>query len=334
MTKYSHHKIKSQEHWRKQEINRKWQGIVGVFITVILLFAVFNGIAKTLAMGELLGQRSWDGEMPLLAAINTKPESVLIYRPEQKRFVLLKLNDQVYVPTSNVDKPIEKYSELTGDGDDLSGIAHVSRLIRSPVRYYINFEEPKAASKKTLEQIFSGFASLFAPMQIVVGKPAGVNDTNITQADMIRLWWQLKSLSINNLDLVDTSEYSQELVLADGVKVLGADDVTLHNLLSELVATHRFLETTEKISIEDASGSLDAANLARDFITSLGARVEKVGYLDHEVDKSLIVVQDNNSKIAGKLANIFECDINAVSTQSEDEVKLILGRDFARRYHF
>lgn len=318
--------------WKKREVQRKWHSIIGLFVTIVLVFAVFNGIVKSLSLGKYFGKSSWDGQSSFSAVLDTEPISVFIYNTTKREMTLVRLDESLYVATGDSDNPLSKVSEIikSAGGQDLAKLASV--VSRSPVKNYVMLEDRQNADHESFKIFFKGFASIVTPLNIVVGKGTGFSDTNIARIDMIRLWWQIKSLSVNNLNLVDSSAQAQEIVLADGARILGVDDVSMQRFFNEYMENHKLLEEGINVEVINASGDLAAGQLAADFISSVGGRVASLNQSEDPVEKTTINTAKDSSYTASYLAKLFECDIKALENLEKGQMKVLVGKDFAQRF--
>ena len=317
--------------WKKQEIERKWHSIIGIFVTVVLVLAVINGVAKTFSLGKFFGKSSWDSRAAFGAVIATEPISVFIFNSDKREITLVKLNEDLYMATGFGKIQFAKISEIVeeSDGETLAAVA--SRITRSPLANFVILRNREDASRENLEKFFLSFASFATPLKIIAGMPTGVIGTNIARIDQIRLWWQLKSLGVNNLKLVDATTYSQEIVLASSDKILGVDQVSLQRMMSGYLENRNVLEEGLEIVVVNSSGQIAYAGLVADFVTAIGGRVGAVESSEGQVEKSFIAV-GRDSYTASYLAKIFKCDIKTLPSLGERDIKIVIGRDFEQIY--
>ena len=216
--------------WKKAEVSAKWRNLLGAFILVFLFFAIISGISKTLNLGKSLSVPRWDGVSPFSVVVNTKPVSVVVYNPSERRVTQLVLNDELYFETGDVEEPLVKLSSMADSpGDDLARF--VSKTVKSPVGTYIKLDEREEANIENLQENFKSFASFASPILILMGQQDFAG-TNVSSSDLLRLWWQAKSLSVNDLYIVDAAN-SEEIIAGGGEKVLGIDEAFAHRLFSK-----------------------------------------------------------------------------------------------------
>lgn len=317
--------------WRRKEVEKKWRNLLGIFVTLVLLLAVLNGILKTLSFSKHFKGASWNGQNAISFVVSTKPTSVFIYNPSDKDIVLVRLDEDLYFETGDLENPIERISSVSSaqDGKELIKLARSTS--RTPVSNYLILDNNTTASEENLETSFKSFVSPATPLKIILGRGFGVKDTNIAQIDMIKLWWQLKSLSAENLTFIDTSPYRQEIALIKGDKVMGVDEVSLHRLFAQYLENQKILEEGFEVEVENVSGDLASGQLAVDFISSMGARVRAVSKGDSLNQRTIIGASDN-SYTAEQLAKIFDCDIVALPNLGKNQIKVVIGEDFLNKF--
>ena len=318
--------------WRERQVRQKWRDLAAVFITALLLLAIFNGFWKGLSAKKFLGDSSWDGRTSLTVALFTKPASLAIYQPEPKRLVFLKLNEDNFFPTGTASKPLAKLSEIAAKNEGSQLTRSLSLAFGSAVEKYLFFEEEQKLGKEEAIGLFTKFAAITTPLAILSGKiEGGLGDTNIARYDLFKLWWSLKSLSVERLELVDLSSLREEVIDASGQKVLGVDDAALHLLIAKYLEISKFSQQDVSISVENASGVAGAGQLGADFIGAVGGRVQSLTAVAVISETTRVLTSDKDSDAAFYLANLFNCDINS-SPETGNRLKVVIGRDFARRY--
>ena len=315
--------------WKRQEVFGKWQNFIGIFVVIILLFAILSGVLKSVFLPSKISKLSWEGRSAFTIVLATQPVSVLVYNPSTKRLTLVKLNDDLYVETGDSKKPLEKLSETAGRGGvDLARVT--STILRVPVSNYVVFSDKQSVDFENFEKVFVGFASLATPVKILSAK-LGITDTNIAQKDIFRLWWQVKSLSTQSLNLVNAGGFSEEIVLSNGDKIMGVDDVSLYELFSKYTENQKILEEGVEVEVVNASGGVKDGKLAEDFVLATGARVVDVSFSENPLPNTVIEIGEG-SYTASYLAKIFDCDIKSSAGLEKGKIRIILGQDFSQKY--
>lgn len=283
-------------------------------------------------MGKYLGEASWDGRSSQVIAVNWQPGAILIFQPEPKRLLLAKFGQDLHFATGNPQNPIGDLASLTRSGDGARIIQVLSIVSRLPIKNYFIFADEMEANWENLQKFFKKFASPVAPFAILAGSyQDSIGNTNLTRRDLISLWWQVKSLSIDNLRLVDL-QVSEPLVVAGGGAVLGVDSVSLKRIVGQYLENRELVEEGIAVFIQNASDVAGAGRLAADFVTSVGGRVAKIETQAGPIAKSQIIAQ-KTSYTANYLAKIFECGIKTESG-ADSEITVIVGSDFAQKYLF
>jgi hypothetical protein len=296
------------------------------------MFAALNGIAKTLALGRFFSGSTWDSKSSFAAVFNTEPVSVLIYSPAAGEVSLIKLDENLYVPSDGGETFVKLSERIDSikDGSELSSF--VSEISRSPIKGYMIFETGKDASEENLEESFESFASVMTPLKTALFGIDEVKQTNITRSDLIRLWWQLKSLSVNDLNFVETGEFSQEVVIGAGSRVLGVDDVSLHMLFAKYLENEEILRESMEVEIINSSGFGQAGRLAADIAGAVGAKVTSVELGNEMVEETLIIADSDNGYTSSYLARILDCDIKSLPNSEKGKVTVVVGKDFGKYF--
>lgn len=320
--------------WKKREIKNKWRNFLAIFITITLLFAILNGLVKSFSFKNYLSGSRWHDKSSFVAALGTSPPSVFIYQPEPKRMTVLLLPKEAYFATGASNEPLKRMSQVVTDraGEDFTRM--LTLAFGAYIENFAFFKEELIADQEDFQKLFANFASIATPVDLLSGNIDGnIEETNITRIDLIRLWWQLKGLSSQKLEIVDLAPFSEEIVLESKQKVLGVDEQSLHLKISKYLENSQLTEKSFKIEIENSSSLPLAGDLAAQFVTSVGLNVVEVNPPSGVVYDTKIVAQDQKDYVVRYLAKIFKCDIVGASKEANsDEIKIVLGRDFASRY--
>lgn len=316
----------------KPQNSQDWRGMLVILAVIFVVLAGVNGFSKSFKLGKYLGKSGWDSQSSFPIALDTNPPAVFIYQKDPKRIVFATLDANSYFESGRLDAPIEKIKDVQEkkSGKDLSRLFSLS--FRTNIENYIIFNQPKNLDKQEAEKLFKNLAAITAPFAILAPKPqADIKDTNIARIDMIKLWWQLKGLSLNQLDLVDLGNHKTEVISAKDEKVLGVDDISLNRQIAKYLENSQVRKDEYKVKIQNASGYLGAGYLAADFVQAIGANVISAETAD-QVSENTLIITDSGGYTPDYLAKIFKCDIKVVSENDGREITVIIGRDFAVRY--
>ena len=337
----------------KRESGNKTKTVLAVLVIIVLVFTILAGLVKSFALpGSAFEPNSaWDGKSSFAVALDTNPSSVFIYQREPKRIVFLGLDSNMYFVTGNPKTPVAKISDAISGSKDFD-IARVMALsFGAPVTNYAVLSKRENLDNKVAQKMFKDFASLTTPFIVMTrGKPSFIKNTNITRYDAFRLWWQVKGLSVESVNVSDISALSEEIVVGGGRKVLGVDTTSLNRKIHDYLENINVIKEGYNISILNESGNPSAAGVAADFIQASGGNVvsEKEGDIR---ESSQVVVRKKGDYTPSYLAKIFGCDIRelvsmekrelvsseleitqAQNNGSNNELTVVLGRDFANKY--
>ncbi|HSX18755.1 MAG TPA: hypothetical protein VLE91_01330 [Candidatus Saccharimonadales bacterium] len=327
MTDYHNLRINRSKKPKVRAGSVRLYNMAGILVVLILVFFVFCGILKSSGNSKV-PKPKWDGSSAFSVVLNTQPVSVVVYNPNSKKITQVKLNDELYTQTGDVTEPLKKITTASGDGEALSKVA--TYATRAPVYNYIILKNRDEVNEVNMEKYFGNFVSFVTPVRVLLFG-SGFADTNIARFDLLRLWWQAKGLSTNNLDLVETSNRTQNIILAGGEKVLGVDDVSMQRLFGQYMENSKVLEEGAEVNIINASGSIDAYKLASDLVYSVGGRVGAISANEQKQPTTVIRVR-SSSYSASYLAKVFDCDIKSVPNIPTGKIELVLGADFLTKY--
>lgn len=319
--------------WKKHALRRDGKNILAVFILIVLVFAITNGIAKSFSLKKYFSKSEWDSKSPFVSIFSTSPPSIFIFNKDSKRLAFFKLDENAYFATGGKDR-LKRTAQifLDEDGDKITRVTSLNLGI--DVEKYVTMKEKVPAEMESIKNLFTNFASFTAPIKIIGGLyDKKIEDTNITRIDLLKLWWQLKGVSVDKLELVELAGYREEIITDDNTKVLGVEEESIRLLMSKYLE-NRYLEQ-EKVNVEIVNGSKipDALQLAADFAASSGFNVTGVEQSSELSEVTRIITRDKNSYSVSYLASIFDCDIVFQPDEAgESDIIVVIGRDFASNY--
>src|SRR3989344_4112859 len=218
--------------WKKHKIRKDGRNILAVFILIVLVFAITNGIAKSFSLKKYFNQSDWDGKSPFISILKTSPPSIVIFQKDTKRLVLFKLDDNAYLATGGREV-LQKTSDIFSNegGEKIAKI--LSLNLGFDAEKYVLLKEKIPAEKESVRNLFKNFASIVAPLKIAAGAyDKQIENTNITRIDLLKLWWQLKGVSADKLELVEMAPYNEEIITRDNKKVLGVGEESIRLKMS------------------------------------------------------------------------------------------------------
>lgn len=319
--------------WKRHKVRHDGKNILAVFIVIVLVLAITNGIAKSFSLKKYFSQSEWDSKSSFVSIFSTSPPSIFIFNKDFKRLAFFKLDENAYFATGGEDR-LKRTAQifLDEDGEKITRITSLNLGI--DVEKYVTMKEKVPAEMESIKNLFKNFASFTAPIKIIGGLyDKKIEDTNITRIDLLKLWWQLKGVSADKLELIELAGYKEEIITDDNTKVLGVEEESIRLLMGKYLE-NRYLEQ-EKVNVEIVNGSKipDALQLAADFAASSGFNVTAVEQSSELSEVTRIITRDKNSYSVSYLASIFDCDIVFQPDEAgESDIIVVIGRDFASNY--
>jgi len=318
--------------WKRHTLRRDGKNILAVFILIVLVFAITNGISKSFSLKKYFSKSEWDSKSPFVSIFSTSPPSIFIFNKDPKKLAVFKLDENAYFDTGGEDR-LKRTAQIfqDEDGDKITRITSLNLGI--DIEKYVTMKEEVPAEIESMKNLFKNFASITAPFKIIGGLyDREIENTNITRIDLLKLWWQLKGVSANKLEIVELIPYHEEIITRDNKKVLGVEDESIRLKMSQYLE-NRYLDQ-KKANVEIINGSKvpNALQLAADFASSAGFSVTQAEQSPQISEKTQIVAYDKNSYNASYLASIFDCDIVSESNGQGADLTVVIGRDFASNY--
>lgn len=321
--------------WRRRQVQAKWQNLIAIFITVVLLLAVFNGLLRGFSLGKSFELSSWVRGSSLVMAVNSSPGSLVIYQEDdQKNLALLTFDEEDYFATLSGKLPIAKLGKVF-EKNDKTLAGKVSGALHLPVGHFVVFNQRPSANLENFEDYFKNFASLLTPFGILFNYPGdSVAYTNLTRVDLFRLWWGLKSYRVENLILEDLGDLGSETILKNGQKVEAVDEQLIARAVGKYLESEKLSRERFSVFIKNSSGIVGAGQLASEIISISGAHVVKIEGDSAVSATSYILAGDTGSFTANYLAKLVGCDIKAADDLPDETINVIIGRDFVEKYLF
>lgn len=323
--------------WQRREDKRKWREILAIFTVIFLLFVFFNGFLKSFSLKRLVADSHWDSQSSLAIALNTKPASVLIYQKDPQRLVFVTYQADTFWATGNSEALLVNPSSVIADRDGQQLTKILSNGFGANINSYVMYKNLKDIDDKSAQKIFGDFAAITTPVALLVkGVGGDVESTNLTRLDLIRLWWQLKGLSVNKLEIKDFGPYYVEIVDKDGNKVRGFDSEKINREITKYLENSKIRDEGLKVEIVNSSTVAGAGKLAALMLESTGFKVVSVETGENGVVSSQVATTKTGSYSAKYLASVCNCAIFSLQkeTAGEGTIKYTIGRDFAKKYYF
>lgn len=307
--------MKDYPAWKNSEKKRNWRTTVAIFIAVFLMLASIKGFVKFGLASKNVAKSNWDSISSFVVGIGDHASSLFIFQKDPKRAVILTLGK----------------NGLRDIGDE-QAIKQLSVSFGAPVENYIKFKNDSLEKVSDIKKYYENFTSWLTPVSILMTGWHGNNlDTNISRIDAIRLWWQIKSIGVNNVKFDDLSNLGQTN-FENNNKVLAANTSDLNREISKYLENSKIVKDDLQINIVNSSSQYATSILASNFIYSVGGRVGTISGNIEEISRCNIVGASSSYTLK-YLAKLFDCDIKEPSqTASEGQITLILGNEFAKKY--
>ncbi len=310
--------------------------LLSVLICLVLALLIFSGLLKTFKFPGHNSSKSysWDKQSSFAVALETEPPSVLVFQKDPSRIIFLTVDKNLYFERGSLKSIKQISSAMQGRGKEFSD--SMSLVFGVPIKNYVKFSKVQGMDNLSAKQLFKSFASLGTPFVILTGgKPSYVKDTNITRSDALSLWWQAKSLSINDIKLADLSGMNEE-ILAGNTKVLGADTLSINREIGNYLDNPNIEKDGYKIIIVNESQNPYSGVVAARFVSVVGGNVISTEDGAQRRQKCQIVVDKPGDYTPSYLANMLGCDISNLEIKGpnghDKAITIYLGQDFSERY--
>lgn len=319
--------------WKKHENKRKWQSFLAVFITLLLTFAILNGFLKGFSLKKYVSNGKWNGNSSFVTLISTSPPSVLVYQKDQERLAVFGLSEETYLANGREGKPLVKVGELASSRswEDFARVSSIA--FGASINNFIDVKGDEELTGENVAKFVKNFASPLTPVLILLGQSVpNFENTNIVRIDLIRLWWQLKDISIDRIEIADLSLAHEEILGAGRLKVLGVDEASMHTKISPYLE-NRGLSEQATVEVKNSSGNSAAGELARDFVDSIGFEIASFE-TSSEIAQETKIESTHKNEATNYLKNVFEGELIDGPKLPDDsgKITIVVGRDFALRY--
>jgi hypothetical protein len=310
----------------KTSTNRKTQksswrrGLLVVGAIILLLMSV--------KLISIFRNSLWDGTERINFVLSAKNTTLVSFEPFEKTLTFLEIPNNTLLEVTRgygeyqlgaIERlgEIEKRNNLLGET--------LQENLALPVNGFIqNFssQENEVNSRNNLNNILS---------EGLIGK----NQTNLSGWDIIRLWWQIRS--VKEADVLIFNLEKRDLLipktLADKTKVFSLDapifDLKMQNLLPILALkkenfTFEIYNSTSFPGLADKSARI---------LNNIGTRVVTTGNSETEINKCLLKGNKSleKTKTVEIVRKLFNCDWQETSESGRADLSLIIGNDYFQK---
>ena len=311
----------------KKNKKRKWLfllfALILLFFSFFIFFKIFISINKSL----------WDGKSQFNLVINSQPVMVVSFSHSGKAINILSIPDGTFVEAihgygSYRSESLYKLGEIKERGGE---------LLRGSFQEYfgVNLEGYLTGGQYQPEKLKMKAFLLNNFLNALYGK----EETNLTNWDLLRSWWQVKKIREDKIFVMDLgqSSVSQEVDLPDGSKAMKIETERLTKIINQLFIDGGLKKEDLTIAVLNKTKHFGLANNASKIINNIGGRVVQVSNLQNQniVEEGCEVKsekKDKNSYTVEKLKNIFNCHwLEKEGDEQRAKIILLLGEDYWRK---
>lgn len=301
-----------------------WSGLIAVFIFAILLVVILGGFLKTFIPTKVSTSGGWNADSSLAVAVNSTPPAIIVYAKESNKLGVFSLPPDLKYVTGNANNPVRQVVSLF-EGPGKNAEAVLSNLNGVNVSRFIYFKNPPQLESTQVYEMFKEFSSVKVPISILLGRTAFSSD--LSKMELLKLWWQVKGLTVAQIDFNSVANFSEEIIGANNKKLKVIDRESINHEMAKYFDG----EARGDIEILNSSGEPGAGVLAADMFGAYGWNVVNVSTSPDLEPGCRVTAADGASDIA-LLAGIFGCNIIREQTAASGNPVVTLGSDFAKRY--
>lgn len=323
-----------QIHKRQRNKARgKWRDLLSMAVVAVLIFVIISGFIKGIKVKGIFSDATWDGSSPLAIVLNSNPASIVIYQKDPKRITLLKVPEDISFATGDASQPVRRVSEALSLGDE-GGRKFLTKYIGAKISGYVLLKTPINLDEKPEKEIFADFAFLTTPISIVFnGLNTQVESTNLSRTDLLKLWWEVKGMSVDRINSVNLGSYTVEIIGPRDSRFKGIDRDLMRSSVSKYFEDYRLSGKSMEVEITNASGEDGFGTLASEISEIAGFDVVRVSSSSGLFEKTQITASKERDE-AKYLAKIFDCDIFWRQNGADNsKTLLVIGQDFAKSYN-
>lgn len=272
--------------------------------------------------------------------------SLVSFYPTNQKLIVLHIPDQIYL---EVPKEYGMWQvgsifslgqeEKPSVGAKLLSLS-ISKLVGLQVDGVIFLKDNKSSVEDFIVDLRKNpLAPLFSINSV---------NSNLTPLEMYDLFKKLSSIrsdKISSLDLAQSSITDSKL-LPDSSRVLGVDTYKLDSFIRDKMADPSILDESYSIAIFNGTNRSGLGQEASRIVTNMGGNVVIISTSLLKVNKSQVVIKNDNEKIknsatALRLSETFAPDCLKTSCTTNDsevnnsraQINIIVGEDFFSLWH-
>ena len=163
-------------------------------------------------------------------------------------------------------------------------------------------------------------------------------ETNLTWRDLLRVFSNLGKLKFNQTNLVNIEEtvLFKEEKLVDGSEVSRLETLQIDDFSQRYFTDKSFLTNGLKISVFNATNYPGLSKSVSRLIRNIGGEIVSSKDANQASEDSVLYYADQEQKkdySFKKICEIFKIEKVLFDSQIEGDMKVVLGRDFLKRFY-
>lgn len=308
---------------KKRKEAKRWRLVKTIFLLI--------GLVLILGIGyRIWGSFSacvWDSKSRLTLALNTEPLLIVSFAPSEKSLTFLSFPGKTYIEAIHgygfyKTESLWQLGELENNGGEIL-MGSFQEYLGVPVDAFVSQPGLEIETDRIKESYLRLLQSLFL----------GEGVTNLTRWDLWRLWWGIRKVRFDKINVLDIQETDavREVILPDGSEALESDPLCLDRLVNRFFSDQRIRNEDLKVGVFNATGYSGLAKRAARLINNLGGQVVEVGDWPQTEASCLIKGNRQLAKafLVKKLSQVFHCQYKTEEEgESSVDISLILGEDY------
>lgn len=277
--------VKKLPRWQKEQKQRrlsKRKSMIGrlLAVTVIIL-----AVGLMVGFYGVLKKSVWDGETQITLVVASRPVRVVTFNPAEKSLVFLTFPEDAYIEAVHgygnyLVESIYPLGELEGKG---RGGALLSQSLQENLGVAIDAYASVANSGETKKDFLTG----------VFGLLKNEGETNLSRWDLLRLWWEVRSVREDKVKLVRLDK--------------PLDPERLEGIINQYFIDEKLRAEALTISVLNATNQPGLAAKEARIIKNLGGRIIGLGDIEKEKCQIKSTKKYKDSHTVRRLVKVFGC---------------------------
>lgn len=288
-----------------------------LFFLLLIVFGykIYGSLSKSI----------WDGQNRLNLVFNPpaggQPVLVASFNPEGKSVSILIIPNGTLIETIEGHgeyrvESLYRLGELENKGWELLS-GSIQEYLGIPIDAYASISNLAPPAPRESKDF------ILASLRFLIGN----GETNLTRWDLTRLWWGIKGVREDKINIINLEETgaSVEVILPDGTKASKVDPQRLEQIASQFFVDEKIKKEDLTIVVLNATDQPGLANKGARLIRNIGGRVVGIGDTENEKCEIRSGKKHKNTYTVRKLSRIFNCRWEGEDLENQRaEIVLIL----------